>query len=391
MRIAYLTDVYFPRVNGVSTSIDSFRDELIAAGHEVLLVAPEYGGERSAPGVVRVAARRVFVDPEDRMLRARRVLDLEPQLRQSRPDLVHVQTPFVAHWAGERLARRLGVPLVVSYHTYFEDYLHHYVPFAPRAALRALARTASRRQCNQAQAVVVPSTAFRDVLLGYGVRAPLVVLPTGVPLHAFAGGDGVAFRRRHGIAAQRPMMLHVGRMAHEKNVPFLLEVAAAVRRAVPDLLLVMAGEGPARPALERRAAELGLGDAIRWLGYLPRDGELQSCYRAADVFVFASRTETQGLVLLEAMALGVPVVSTAVLGTRDVLAARQGALVAPEDVQAFADEVVRVLRDTSLRRALGRAGAEQVRDCWSAPACAERLVELYRGLTAAHLRGRAAA
>src|SRR5581483_6173654 len=152
---------------------------------------------------------------------ARRVLALEDELRRARPDLVHVQTPFVAHWCGGRLARRLGLPLVVSYHTYFEDYLHHYVPFLPRTALRALARTASRRQCDQAQTVIVPSTAFRDVLRGYGVRAPLEVLPTGLPLHSFAGGDGAAFRRKHGIPAERPVMLHVGRMAHEKNVPFL--------------------------------------------------------------------------------------------------------------------------------------------------------------------------
>jgi len=392
MRILYVSDVYFPRVNGVSTSIDSFRDELVNGGHEVLLVAPSYGHESVASGVLRVRARRVYFDPEDRMLRARDVLALEPALRAARPQLVHVQTPFVAHWAGARLARRLGLPLVVSYHTYFEDYLHHYVPLLPRVALRALARQASRVQCNQARAVIVPSTAFRDVLRGYGVAAPLEVLPTGLPLDAFRGADGAGFRRRHGIAAERPVMLHVGRMAHEKNVPFLLEVAAMVRRAVPEALLVMAGEGPARAALERRATDLGLGeDAVRWLGYLPRTGELQSCYAAADAFLFASRTETQGLVLLEAMALGVPVVSTAVLGTRDVLAARQGALVAPEELPEFAGAVTRLLRDTELRCELGRAGREHVREQWSAPACAARLLEIYRALAGGDLRAHAAA
>ena len=160
MRILYLSDVYFPRVNGVSTSIDSFRDELVNAGHEVLLVAPSYGSESVASGVLRVRARRVWFDPEDRMLRARDVLALEPALRAARPQLVHVQTPFVAHLTGVRLARRLGVPLVASYHTYFEDYLHHYVPLLPRVALRALARQASRVQCNQAQTVIVSSTAL---------------------------------------------------------------------------------------------------------------------------------------------------------------------------------------------------------------------------------------
>jgi 1,2-diacylglycerol 3-alpha-glucosyltransferase len=204
------------------------------------------------------------------------------------------------------------------------------------------------------------------------------VIPTGLDLDRFRGGDGAAFRRRIGVEPERPLLLHVGRMAHEKNVPFLLEVAAAVRRELPQAVVVMAGEGPARPALERRAAALGLtGDAIRWLGYLDRETELLDCYRAADAFVFASRTETQGLVLLEAMALGVPVVSTAVLGTRDVLAAREGALVAAEELAEFTTYVLRLLRDRAFGRRLGQQGADHVRAQWSAAACASRLLDLY--------------
>ncbi|HXT51377.1 MAG TPA: glycosyltransferase [Thermoanaerobaculia bacterium] len=382
LRVLYLSDVYFPRVNGVSTSIDSFRHELARLGHEVTVAAPRYGDEAETPGVARLRARRVPLDPEDRMLHAREVLRLLPRLA-GRFDLVHVQTPFVAHWAGVRLARRLGLPLVLTYHTHFEEYLHHYVPFLPRAPLRALARRASRRQCHQAAAAVVPSAAFHEVLRGYGVRTPLEVLPTGLPESAFVEGDGAAFRRRHGIPLERPMILNVGRMAHEKNLPFLLEVAAAVRQRRPDLLLVMAGDGPALPSLKRRAAELGIAEAVRWVGYLDRERELLDCYRAADVFVFASRTETQGLVLLEAMAQGVPIVSTAVLGTRDVLAAGQGCLTSSEQVHPFAVRVVQLLDDQRLRAAMGDAGRAHARECWSAAACARRLAALYSEVTAA--------
>jgi len=379
LRILYLSDVYFPRVNGVSTSIDSFRHDLARLGHEVTVVAPRYGGEPAAPGVVRLASRRVPLDPEDRMLHGRAVLGLAPELA-GRFDLIHVQTPFVAHWAGVRLARRLRLPLVLTYHTHFEEYLHHYVPFLPRAPLRALARAASRRQCHQAAAAVVPSSAFHEVLRGYGVRTPLVVLPTGLPESAFVEGDGAAFRRRHGIAPGRPVILNVGRMAHEKNLPFLLAVAAAARQRRPDLLLVMAGEGPALPALRRRAAELGIADAVLWVGYLSRQRELLDCYRAADVFAFASRTETQGLVLLEAMAQRLAVVSTAVLGTRDVLAAGQGCLTSSEHVHPFASRLLQLLNDPSLRAAVGEAGRIHARESWSAAACAGRLAALYRDL-----------
>jgi glycosyltransferase involved in cell wall biosynthesis len=383
LRALYVSDVFFPRVNGVSTSIESFRRELAANGHEVVVVAPRYGGEPELPGIIRLPARVVPLDPEDRMLHARAVLRLVPELA-GRFDLVHIQTPFVAHWAGARLARRLGLPLVLTYHTHFEEYLHHYVPFLPRPLLRALARTMSRRQCHQAAAVIVPSTAFHEVLRGYGVRTPLNVLPTGLADESFAHADGAAFRRTHGIEAGRPVILNVGRMAHEKNLAFLLEVTAALAPRVPGLLLVMAGEGPARAGLERRARELGVGDSVLWVGYLSRERKLLDCYRAADVFVFASRTETQGLVLLEAMAQRVPVVSTAVLGTRDVLAAGEGALVSEEDVEEFAGKVLRLLRDPVLRASLGEAGRAHARERWSSAACAARLAALYAEVVASH-------
>ncbi|HVS03788.1 MAG TPA: glycosyltransferase, partial [Thermoanaerobaculia bacterium] len=308
LRALFVSDVYFPRINGVSTSLDCFADELRRRGHTVELLAPRYGDEAVRLGVLRVPSRRVPFDPEDRMMKAQRALALEATLRRYRFDLVHVHTPFVAHHVGTRLARRLGLPLVLTYHTFFAEYLHHYVPLAPARWLRGLARTVSRRQCQQADAVVVPSSAMRDVLAGYGVTTAMEVLPTGLPLAELAGGSGAAFRAHHGIPAERPTLVHVGRMAHEKNVGFLLEVVERARRQRPDVLLVLAGEGPALPALRRQAREMGVGANTLFVGYLDRRRELLDCYRAADAFLFASRTETQGLVLLEAMALGVPVV-----------------------------------------------------------------------------------
>lgn len=382
MRVLFLSDVYFPRVNGVSTSLDCFGDELRRRGHEVLLLAPRYGDERVQEGVLRVPSRRVLFDSEDRMMKLRQALSLEQTLARYRFDVVHVHTPFVAHAAGSRLARRLGVPLVVTHHTHFEDYFHHYVPLIPRPWLQALARSVTRRWCDRADRVIVPSSAIAEVLAGYGVRSPVTVLPTGLPLDRLTGGDGAAFRRAHGIPPERPTLVHVGRMAREKNVGFLLEVAARVRRQVPDVLLVLAGEGPARAELERRARELELADHTLFVGYLDRERELLDCYRAGDVFVFASRTETQGLVLLEAMALGVPVVSTAVLGTRDVLAAREGAVIVEEDRDAFAGAVVGLLGDRDRRRRLGLEGRRHVEEVWATEATTARLLDLYEALIA---------
>jgi len=372
-----VSDVYFPRVNGVSSSIETFARALPRHGVEVTLIAPDYGVaecERQFE-VIRVASRRVPRDPEDRLMAYRRVVALGDRLAARGFDLVHVDTPFVAHYAGVKLARRLNLPCVATYHTFFEEYLFHYAPFLPRGWLKALARRYSRTQCNALDRVIVPSTAMRDVLTGYGVVKPMQVLPTGIPLERFHGGDGTRFRARLDIAAQRPVALFVGRVAFEKNIDFLIDVARHVRRERPDFLLLIAGEGPALPALQRRAADLR--DSVRFIGYLDRDTELVDCYRAADAFVFASRTETQGLVLLEAMALGVPVVALAEMGTRDVLAPESGAVTAPDDIEGFAVALLEVLNDPQRREAMAAAG-QTYAQTWRTDVMAERMAALYR-------------
>ncbi len=380
MRVLMVSDVYFPRVNGVSTSIQTFRRDLAAHGCETWLVAPAYpAGWQDDERVLRQPSRYLAFDPEDRMMKPRATLAACLAL-VGRVDVLHIQTPFIAHWIGIKAARRLNVPTLETYHTFFEEYLHHYMPLLPAAAARAFARTISRRQCNAVDAVVAPSRQLADVLVGYGVTRPIHTIPTGLRLDEFEGGDARAFRAQHGIAAGRPVMLLVGRVAHEKNIGFLLDVLAEVRRSVPSVLFVIAGEGPALAGLRRTAAAAGLQDNVLFVGYLDRRGALLDCYRAADVFVFASRTETQGLVLLESLALGLPVVSTAVLGTKEVLRDAGGALVVAEDVKEFAAAVVSVLTRPELRASLASAGRAFVAQRWSSSEMAKRLAELYGNL-----------
>ncbi|MDA8092294.1 MAG: glycosyltransferase [Betaproteobacteria bacterium] len=384
MNILMISDVYFPRVNGVSTSILTFRDELEAMGHRVTLIAPDYGAQAvEIPGredwVIRIPARRVPFDPEDRLMRWNVLMGLDVELARAQFDLVHIQTPFVAHYAGVRLARLLGIPCLESYHTFFEEYLYCYVRFAPKRWMRFLARTFSRSQCNRVDALISPSRAMRDELLAYGVRTRIHVIPTGIRRESAVQGDGARFRARHGIGAGTPVMVYVGRVAFEKNIAFLLEVLSAVKKQMPDALLVIAGEGPAQASLEARARALGLAEDVRFVGYLDRRDELPHCYRAGNVFVFASRTETQGLVLLEAMALGVPVVSLAVMGTKDVLREGAGVLIAEDDVTDFAGKVERLLRDASLWQSMSERAVAYAEE-WSAAAMAGRLVHCYRHL-----------
>lgn len=381
MKILMLSDVYFPRVNGVSTSIQTFRRELQELGHEVWLVAPQYDQPTADErGIERVKSSQVLFDPEDRMMHPRRLARRLTILQTGNFDLVHIQTPFVAHYAGLRLARRRGVPCIETYHTFFEEYLFHYLPILPKRVWRTVARRLSRRQGNQLDGLVVPSQAMFDVLVQYGVRTRMRVIPTGIPGDALPEGDGAAFRARHGIRPDQPVLVFVGRVAFEKNIEFLLRVTHELQRTThPRIVLIVAGEGPAKNRLRRLGRALGLETNLRFVDYLARGADLSSCYQAGDVFVFASRTETQGLVLLEAMSLGVPVVSTAVMGTCDILAAERGALIAEEDISQFAAQVRRLLDNTELRRRLGEAGRVYARE-WTAWGPARELLAFYQEL-----------
>jgi glycosyltransferase involved in cell wall biosynthesis len=381
MRVLMVSDVYFPRVNGVSTSIETFRHALAAEGVEARLVVPRYGDEPEVEGIVRVPSRAVPRDPEDR-LASWTALRAAVRREAADCDLIHVQTPFLAHYAGVSAARSLGKPIIATYHTLFEEYLHHYAPFLPAEWLRGLARRLSRSQCNALDAVVVPSTAMRKRLEHYGVSVPMHVLPTGIPVKRFAQGDGQRFRERHGFAAKQPCALFVGRVAFEKNIDFLIESLALARRDVPDLILLITGEGPAEQALRRRAEELGLGGAVRFVGYLDRERDLPDCYAAADCFVFASRTETQGLVLLEAMAMGLPVVALAAMGTRDILSPGRGCLTPEDDVAEFAAATVHLLRDPTLRSRLSQEARDYARE-WADDRMAAKLAACYRRIVEA--------
>ncbi len=385
MNILMLSDVYFPRVNGVSSSIRTFAQELVSLGHGVSLVAPGYDESLDRQHhdegfeVLRVPSRTIFFDPEDRLMKGSALTALLPQLAQRRWDAIHIHTPFRAHQLGVRLARATGLPTLETYHTFFEEYVAHYLPWLPKPVLRYGARALSRRLCHEVDHLIVPSQQMVEVLDRYGIRTPSTVIPTGIHLDEFTGGDGAAFRAQHGIAPNQPTLVTVSRLAQEKNIMFLLDVAKVLVDEFPDLCLIIAGEGPDAPRLKQRTAELGLGNSVRFFGNLDRRTTLLDCYRAGDVFVFASPTETQGLVLIEAMALGVPIVSTAVMGTATVLEHARSARVSVENVAEFAGHAAALLRSAEERNALSAHGAADAAR-WSAPALMQKVVQLYAAM-----------
>jgi 1,2-diacylglycerol 3-alpha-glucosyltransferase len=381
MNILLISDVYFPRVNGVSTSVRTFTEQLHKLGHSVHLIAPDYAVEtQDESWITRIPARQIFFDPEDKLMKYAEIIKLVPELSRKKFDLIHIHTPFIAHYAGLKLSKALEIPVVETYHTFFEDYLHHYLPWIPKSIARGVARRISKKQCNQVDAIVAPSQPMLAVLQRYGVNTKAEVIATGLQTSSFAEADGDAFRKKYKITLNRPMVLYVGRVAFEKNIDFLLEVVKQAIKKKPDVLLVITGEGPAENHLHKMAYAHGIENNVRFIGYLDRNTELNACYKSADVFVFASKSETQGLVLLEAMAQGTPVVAIAELGTASILIEGQGASIATENVAEFADKVHGLLTQPKLRNTLGKAGKAYALNQWSANAKAQQMVSFYQDI-----------
>ncbi len=285
-----ISDVYYPRVNGVSSSIETFRGIFRRHGHSITLIDPHYGvDDEPEADVIRIPAKAVPFDPEDRLISWRHINRCGDTLPRAGLDLIHIQTPFVAHYFGVRLAKRLGIPCIESIHTHFEEYFYHYIPLVPKRTLRMLARMMARRQCAAVDALVVPSRAMAKVLNGYAIKQAPRIIASGIHLADFQSGDGVRFRKKHGLPASRPTLIHVGRLALEKNIGFLIEVLAQAKKQRPEIQMIMAGEGPAKPTLEKLARRLGVREDLHFVGYQSRNGDLQDCYAAGDVFVFASK------------------------------------------------------------------------------------------------------
>lgn len=385
------TDTYWPRINGVTVAVDTLRRDLSAMGHTVSVIAPRYPKSQGAAaedgsGIYRFPSFSPPMSREDRIVFPFLEGRIHRLLSTLRPDIVHTHTEFTLGRAGKRYARLAGTPVVMTCHTLWEQYVTSYIPELPAPVSRKMVRRMALKFYRDADCIILPSEAMRNLFAQYGLDRPVAVIPTGVDVDAFtvdpASRNGEALQRSFPLLAGRKILLYAGRVAHEKNIGFLLDVLVRVLAKDPHALLVIAGDGPARHDLERQVADLGLGSSVLFTGYLNRSA-LSSLYSRTEVFCFASKTETQGLVLLEAMVHGAPFVALSHGGTADILVDGRGGLAAEEDADRFAGKVLAILHDRALRERLGRDARVYAGD-WTSRKMARRLLDVYEEV----LRGR---
>jgi len=377
MRIALFTECYHPIVNGVVVSVVTFTRQLVKLGHQVDIYAPAFPGHRDTePNVFRMPSISPPTHPRYPLALPWSSLLLRRVIGSRRPDIIHAQHPFSTGREARRWARRLRCPFVFTYHTLIREYAH-YVPL-PRPLVRAMAVRISRNFSNSADCVVVPTRATADILRSYGVRRRIEPIPTGVDFDLLHATVRQPARGRFGIPAGVPVIAFSGRIAREKSVDVLIEAFHLVSQRRPEARLLLIGGGPWQGHCERLAASLGLRDRTVFTGYLSRP-QVFDCLSESDAFAFPSLTDTQGVVVLEAMALGCPPVAVRSGAVEDVIEDEVNGLIVEPSAHGLAEGIMRVLESDGFRRALAgkaRARAEE----FSSGRMAARLSQVYESL-----------
>jgi endonuclease/exonuclease/phosphatase family metal-dependent hydrolase/glycosyltransferase involved in cell wall biosynthesis len=376
MKILMMTNTYAPMVGGIEESIRSFTFEFEKLGHEVVIVAPECAGAPlDEAGVIRLRAIQNFNHSDFSI--ALPMSNLLPELMKTfMPDIIHSHHPF---WMGDialRLGSQFRIPLVFTYHTMFEQHMH-YLPIQTEGVNRFIIELFTG-YANLSTRVIVPSESVRAILLERGVTAPMEVVPTGVNLRKFSKGNGNIIRKRLGIPLKSIVIGHVGRLALEKNLEFLGRSVAAYLKKEPETHFLIAGGGPLEALVTKIFDDQGIGKRLHLAGVL-KGQDLVDCYHAMNVFAFASLSETQGIVLVEAMAAAVPVVAIDAPGVREVVKdGYNGRLIFGEDQSNFQEALSWCLKQPLGEFEQMRKNATATTKEFAVERCANRMLKIYQ-------------
>ncbi|GEK71937.1 MULTISPECIES: glycosyltransferase [Halomonas] len=374
MNVLMFTNTYLPIVGGVSESVQRLKRQLQATGHKVLVVAPRLEGQPDFEAdVVRVAAVQHF-NGSDFSLPVPIPGQLYDAIEAFEPDLVHTHHPFLLGDTAARAAETYGLPLVFTHHTLYEHYTHYVPGDSPRMQRFAVAlATQYTWLCD---AVIAPSESIRDLLLARDGNPEIRVVPSGVDTARFTDGNGAGCREAQGIPEGAYVIGHLGRLAHEKNLTFLAEAVCRALGARPEAHFLVVGDGDAAEGMAMVAEEWGVDERVHFTGRLQGQA-LIDAYHAMDVFAFASHSETQGMVVAEAMAAGLPVVAVEAPGVVEVVADEEnGRLLAEDDAEAMA-AALDELGDPARRLPLHHGALATAAD-YDERLCAERCLAVYR-------------
>jgi len=336
MNILMMTNTYTPIVGGIEKSIEVFSSKYRERGHNVLIVAPVYKGMPDEEGVYRIPAIQNF-NGTDFSVELPMPGVLKDVLEEFEPDMVHSHHPFLVGDTALRVSAGFDIPVVFTYHTMYEMNTHD-VP-GDSKALKKFVVELAEGYCDLCDHIIAPSESIEKLLKDRGVKTEISVVPTGINISEFAEGDGKCLRKKFGIPDNVFLAGYLGRVAEEKNMRFLAEAVTLFMKKNKDVHFLVVGDGDLSKELKVRMRSSGVAYRVHFAGIL-KGGDKINAYNAMDIFVFASKSETQGLVLAEAMASGVPVIAVDAPGVREVVEdGANGYLLTGEDKKLFSEKL----------------------------------------------------
>jgi 1,2-diacylglycerol 3-alpha-glucosyltransferase len=347
MKIAIFTDFYDPQVNGIVTSTHTLIRELNNRGHEVYVMAPRTKEINfSTRKIWRFRSIPFLFQKEYRLICpiSRKLLEF----KNLNIDIIHIQTPFFLGYLAQFLSWKNQIPTIHTYHTYWAEY-SHYVPFLPQWLARTIDKLLfTKNFCNRCQHIISPSPQMENKLFENGVTTKSTIIPTGINLQKIKKPENVrAFQKKYNIIENNRVLIFVGRCAIEKNLYFLLDCFVKVIKEDQNVVLFIAGDGPEKKYLIKYSKKLGISNKVIFSGYLPHR-EINTAYAAADIVTFPSKTETQGLSLLEGLAMGKPAVAINAMGVASILKDNNGGFLTSENTNEYSARILELLHTPKL-------------------------------------------
>lgn len=385
MKIAMFTNTYLPHVGGVARAVDTLANACRARGHEVRIVAPQFDEQEAPDDVLRVPAIRNF-NGSDFAVRLP-IPNLVREFMDSfQPDLIHSHHPFLMGDTALRESWKLEVPIIFTHHTLYERYTHYVSADSP--AMKRMVVSLATEYANLCEHIIAPSESVQSLLVERGVKSTISAIPTGIDLDLFAAGDGNRFRERFGIPLDAIVIGHVGRLAKEKNLIYLTQSVCRVLKENPKTIFLVVGDGDAREEMKQLASQEI--DQSRYVDVGKQLGtDLADAYQSMDLFVFASQSETQGLVLAEAMAAGNPVVALDGPGVREIMNDGHNGFMLDSmaSEETFSRKLSQLVDDQPLRKQFASQALADSK-LYGVETCSDRMIDCYQQVVDqhAHLR-----
>ena len=355
------------------TSIKTFRQEFEKKGHEVIIFCPKTAeSDLTEENVFHFPSVSYPFQKEYRF--SLPYSGILKQFETMNIDLIHAQTPFSMGYLGRHLAKKHGIPMVHTYHTLFVEYLH-YFPLIPDKWARKLYMKESRRFCNGFSALLVPSQPIKDHLIEHNVNGPIHILPTGVLETSVTDVD--EFKDRYKIKDKK-VALFIGRLAKEKNVYFLLEAFNKMQAKHSDLILLVVGDGPEREFMSDRVARYGIEDKVIFTGYLSRDDVFRAI-QSSHLLTFPSKTETQGLSVLESLSQGLPALCIDAMGVQMVLENHRGGMLCKDSIDDYCEAWDRFISDQTFYQKKSEEAKQRAAD-FSSDRLSNQILDIYQSI-----------